>query len=594
MYPVMLKIEGQRCLVVGGGGVAMRKVDGLLVDGAEVTVVATQPIRSLQRLAEEGRISLEVRPYQPGEAATYFLVFAATDDRDVNRRVFEDADSANAWVNVADDPEICNFHLPARVRRGPFQLTVASAGEAPFVVRRIRQFLERKFGEEWAQWMDAAARFRRSVLDMDITAAEREKRFDRFFAATVDTDAVKARVPTEEEETRWLSMDTPCRARAAVPVAHDAPTRTNGKKGLVSLVGSGPGDPGLLTLRARHRLMRADVVVYDRLAKTAIPCDLPATVQLQSVGKEAGHHPMPQEEITALIVRLSREGKRVVRLKGGDPYVFGRGGEEAQTLVAAGIPFEVVPCVTAGIGVPNYAGIPVTQRSEAVRLTLVTAHESIKTQGPQVRWDLLALDPHATIVGYMGTSNLPTVAKKLLGAGMSPKTPAALIERGTTAAQRSVISTIERLPTVAKEKGIRPPALFVIGPTVSLSERLDWFTTRPLFGERIGIFAPAGELGEALELAGVEVVETPLPISPAARVVIGAAPLTGWILRDADGADGLEEERESPGWGADMVAWCLSSAAERRASSLGWQNTVLVESGEPDGLVQAIQDRRSQ
>ena len=262
-------------------------------------------------------------------------------------------------------------------------------------------------------------------------------------------------------------------------------------------------------------------------------------------------------------------------------------------MAEAGVPFEVVPCVTAGIGVPTYAGIPVTQRSEAVRVTLVTAHESKKSQGPQVRWDLLAVDPHATIVGYMGTSSLPNVARKLLGAGMPPETPAALIERGTTSAQRVVISTIEKLPADAVERGIRPPALFVIGPTVSYAPHLDWFTTRPLFGQRIGVFAPAGELGEALELAGVEVVETPLPISPAARIVIGAAPLTGWILRDADGADGLEEERESPGWGADMIAWCLSREAQERAAALGWQNTVLVENGsDPSALVSAIHQHK--
>ena len=193
----------------------------------------------------------------------------------------------------------------------------------------------------------------------------------------------------------------------------------------MSLVGAGPGCAGLLTLRGRQRLLSAQAVLYDRLAAPALPCDLPDCVALYPVGKHAGTHPIPQEQITALLVQLAREDKRVVRLKGGDPNVFGRGGEEAEALAAAGIPFEIVPGVTSGVAAPAWLGVPVTHRQEAVRLTLVTAHESVKSDGPQVRWDLLAQDPHATLVGYMGVSSLPRVVAQLLAGGMSPQTPAA-------------------------------------------------------------------------------------------------------------------------------------------------------------------------
>jgi precorrin-2 dehydrogenase/sirohydrochlorin ferrochelatase len=202
MYPVMLSIEGRRCLVVGGGGVALRKVDGLLAQGANLTVIATEPIMQLEELAREQLIELERRPYQPGEATGYALVIAATDDRAVNRRVYEDADQAGIWVNVADDPPLCSFHLPARVERGTMQLAVASAGEAPFAVRRLRQMLERRFGAEWGEWMEAAARFRRAIRDQHLPRAEQERRYDAFFAATVDAERLTNQKLSETQANR--------------------------------------------------------------------------------------------------------------------------------------------------------------------------------------------------------------------------------------------------------------------------------------------------------------------------------------------------------------------------------------------------------
>ncbi|PWB72093.1 MAG: uroporphyrinogen-III C-methyltransferase [Holophagae bacterium] len=589
MFPVMLDLENRRCLVVGGGGVALRKVQGLLEEGALVTLVAPEAVGPLAALAAAGRIGWERRAYQAGEAGGFWLVVAATDDRAVNAQVFRDADDAGIWANVADDPELCSFHLPARIRRGELQLAIGSAGEAPFAARRLRGLLEQRLGPEWGEWLAAAARFRDQVRRLGLTAPEQESRFDRFFEATVDGENLTARVPTRAEQQQWLAAGPDERRvepAATTPAPGPGPTAA---AGLVSLVGAGPGCPGLLTVRGRRRLAEADAVVYDRLAAGTLPCDLPAAVELHAVGKAAGSQPVPQEEITALLVLLARAGKRVVRLKGGDPYVFGRGGEEAEALAAEGIPFEVVPGVTSGVAALAWAGIPATHRGEAVRLSLVTAHDAAQGEESLVRWDLLAGDEHATLVGYMGVAALPEVVARLLDAGMDPATPAAVIEQGTTSAQRRVVATLAELPAASARAGLQPPALLVIGPTVGHADRLDWFGRLPLAGQRLLIAAADDGLAFHLEDAGAEVVSVPLPLTPAARVVMAARPLTGCLVRRPDEVDGLDDERCSPGWGAEVVAWCVGEATASRARDCGWQRIeVLEEALDPAGLVARI------
>jgi len=569
MFPVSLEVKNRRVLVIGGGGVALRKVQGLVEDRARVTVVAPEVVEPLAEMAERGEIVVERRPYRADAGEGWTLVFAATDDRETNAQVFRDAEGAGVWCNVADDPELCSFHLPARVRRGPLQIAIGSAGEAPFVVRRLRQLLERRFGLEWGEWLSAAARYRLTVRGLKAPRVREEALFDRFFGATVDAETLTARVPTAVEERTWLESPvehrTPQRARArAGRIPRDD------RSGLVSLVGAGPGCPGLLTVRGRQRLLEADVVVFDRLAAAALPPELAPEVELHPVGKVAGNHPVPQEEINDLLVRVARSGKRVVRLKGGDPYVFGRGGEEAEVLASEGVNFEVVPGVTSGVAAMAWAGVPVTHRREAVRLTLLTAHEAIKTDGPQVRWDLLAQDPHSTLVGYMGVSALPQVVAKLVEHGMDPATPAAMVEQGTTSAQKRVISTLSGLPSAIEVAGLEPPALFAIGPTVRHAETLDWVSKLPLAGRRVLVPATRPELGGRLEAAGADVVLLPLPVTPAARVVMGALPLTGCVACAAAEVDWLDEERGGPGWSDDVVAWCVGSETATRAQDRGW------------------------
>jgi uroporphyrin-III C-methyltransferase/precorrin-2 dehydrogenase/sirohydrochlorin ferrochelatase len=585
MFPVMLDVTSRPCLVVGGGGVALRKARSLVEEGAQVTVVAPAVEGEMEDLARRGSVQLERRRYRSGEAAGYALVLAATDDPEVNRQVHADARAAGVWVNVADVPELCTFQLPARVRRGGFELAVASGGQAPFVVRRLRGLLETRFGEEWGPWLAAAARYRARVRARWRGDSAREAAcYDRFFAETVDAASFVARTPTDEEAEAWMAGDgAPAPERAAAPEA----VSERARPGLVSLVGAGPGCPGLLTLRGRRRLFQADAVAYDRLAATALPSDLPSRIELHCVGKESGHHPVPQEEINALLVRLAREGKRVVRFKGGDPFVFGRGSEEAEALTAAGVPFEVVPGVTAGVAVPAWAGIPLTHRREAVRVTLVTAHESTREGAPHMRWELAAQDPHATLVGYMGVTSLPTVVKRLVESGMDPATPAAIVERGTTAAQRLVISSLAALPGEATRAAIQPPALFVIGPTVRHADRLRWLQGRPLAGERLVVFPADGwDPTEALELAGAEVVPVRLPVAPVSRVLMTALPLTGCVLRSPADVERMGDEAASLAWTSAAVTWGLGRETALAARRHAWARVEELDGGtRPSDLV---------
>jgi uroporphyrinogen III methyltransferase/synthase len=293
-------------------------------------------------------------------------------------------------------------------------------------------------------------------------------------------------------------------------------------------------------------------------------------------------------------VRLGAQGRRVVRLKGGDPDVFGRGGEEAEALAAAGVPFEIVPGVTSGVAVPAWIGVPVTHRREAVRLTLVTAHESVKRDGPQVRWDLMAQDRHATIVGYMGVTSLPNVVTELLRSGMSATTPAAMVQHGTTAAQRSVVSTLAELPDAVARAGLGPPGLFVIGPTVEHAERLDWVGRRPLGRERLLVPASAPDLVDALEAAGADVVAVPRAMTPAARVVMRALPLTGCVMRTRTDVEALEEERDGLEWKDGATVWCLGPEPAERARTRRWPGVEEVEAGSSGSdLVEQIRARAS-
>ncbi|MCR4819316.1 MAG: uroporphyrinogen-III C-methyltransferase [Fretibacterium sp.] len=281
--------------------------------------------------------------------------------------------------------------------------------------------------------------------------------------------------------------------------------------GKVWLVGAGPGDVGLMTLRSREVLENADCVVYDRLVGEGVLALIPGKAERVDVGKSGGHHPIPQREIEAILLDRAMAGKRVVRLKGGDPFLFGRGGEEAEALQAAGIPFEIVPGVTSAIAVPAYAGIPVTHRGLSSALHVITAH-SEKGELPNLDFEALARAKGETLVFLMGVKNTGALCQRLMDAGMDSHTPAAVIERGTTARQRRVTGELGSLKALMEERKITPPAILVIGPVASLAKKLDWRTYLPLSGVRVAVTRPrerAGRLSRMLRDTGAEVLEFP-------------------------------------------------------------------------------------
>jgi uroporphyrin-III C-methyltransferase / precorrin-2 dehydrogenase / sirohydrochlorin ferrochelatase len=574
MFPVTLDLHDRRCLLVGAGRIAHRKLLQLLSQHAAVTVVAPTAIEPVAQLAAERRITLLEREFVDSDVEGCRLVLVATGDRVVDQRVAAAARARGIWINVADVPELCDFHLPAVVRRGDLQISIASAGAAPFAVRRLRELLCEHMGPEWSDWMAAAKRFRRRVHARGLSWEAAEACYHRFFAETVDSKTLTARIPTEQEEVLWSA------AGAGEPVP--APAR-----GHVSLVGSGPGHPGLITVRGLDLLRRADAVVYDRLSIPTIPLDLPDTVELHSVGKQAGNHPVPQEEINALLLRLARMGKRVVRLKGGDPFVFARGGEEMEVLRKAGISCEVVPGVTAGIAVPAAAGIPVTYRGQAVRLTFVTAHEG---GTPRMRWDLLAQDTHGTLVGYMGVSNLAEVSAALMGAGMSGATPGAVIEQGTLPGQRSLRAPLAELAALARHEGFRPPAIFIIGQVVAHAQSLEDAAPRPLRGVRLALFAARSDLVEALEEAGAAVLIVPDPLTAATLLVLDSAPLSGWIVRTHGELQSLVHARVTRGLRTTDTLWCVGASLAALAREDNWPRVVeIAEDKGPSLTIAQIQ-----
>jgi uroporphyrinogen III methyltransferase/synthase len=283
-------------------------------------------------------------------------------------------------------------------------------------------------------------------------------------------------------------------------------------KGKVYLVGAGPGDPGLITAKALRLLSECDAVVYDRLVPLELVVPLPRRIERHFVGKRAGRHPIPQDKINSLLVQLAHQGKMVVRLKGGDPFIFGRGGEEALHLRKNSIPYEVVPGVTAGIAAPAYAGIPVTFRGKAVYTIFLTAHEAADKDEPQVPWTWLAQSRQGTIVGYMGVNQLPQVVTELIDGGYAPQTPAAIISRGTSGLQQVCQGDLEDLPHLAEENDIKPPAVFVIGEVAALRPGLKWFEAGILFGKKVMVTRPgdqAGEMYALLRQHGAEVLPMP-------------------------------------------------------------------------------------
>jgi uroporphyrin-III C-methyltransferase/precorrin-2 dehydrogenase/sirohydrochlorin ferrochelatase len=453
-FPIFLRLANEPVLVVGGGAVAERKIDLLLRTSAQVRVIAPELVPGLAERAAAGEITHVAAEFRPEHLDGVRLAIAATDKHAINAWVARQAERRNIPVNVVDDRELSRFIMPAIIDRSPVVVAVGSSGDAPVLTRRLRERLESFLPQRLGTLAKLAGKLRPTVKVRIESPARRRKFWENFFDGTVAADVLAGRSVDAAEIERTLGTG-----------GQDA--------GEVVLVGAGPGDPGLLTLRALRALQNADVILYDRLVSAEILDLARRDAERINVGKTAGGAQVSQDEINALLVQLAQQGKRVCRLKGGDPFIFGRGGEELEALAAAGVRFEVVPGVTAAAGCAAYAGIPLTHRNHAQSLVFVTGHTKDDADD-SVDWDHLAR-PAQTVVFYMGLGHLERIVSRLRAHGAPESRGAAIVEQGTRTEQRVVTGTLADLPQKARQAGIESPALLIVGEVTRLHATLQWF-----------------------------------------------------------------------------------------------------------------------
>jgi uroporphyrin-III C-methyltransferase/precorrin-2 dehydrogenase/sirohydrochlorin ferrochelatase len=456
-FPLFLKVADRHCLVVGGGKVAARKIQLLQRAGALVTVVSPRSCDEVLAYADAGSVTYVHRDFQDEDMHGMVLVIAATGNKAVNRHVAELADRQRIPVNVVDSPKAGSFIVPSMVDRSPVQVAVTTGGSSPVLARLLRARLESFIPAAYGRLARLVDDYRQSVKARFSNPAQR-----RYFWETVLQGRIAELLFAGQED----------KARHALEQAIDDADTSFESTGEVYLVGAGPGDPDLITFRALRLMQQADVVVYDRLVSQPILDMVRRDAEMIYAGKARDQHTLSQESINQLLVRLAKEGKRVLRLKGGDPFIFGRGGEEIETLAEQGIPFQVVPGITAASGCASYAGIPLTHRDHAQSCIFVTGH--LKDGSVDLDWETLA-KPAQTIVFYMGLHSIPVLSRELIAHGLPGDTPVALVQQGTTQDQRVYIETLDSLPALAASGVLKPPTIIIVGQVVSLHAKLSWF-----------------------------------------------------------------------------------------------------------------------
>lgn len=454
--PVFFKLKGQPCLVVGGGVVAARKAALLLRAGGRVTIVAPDLAPDLARRRAAGEITHVARGFQAADLVGMRLVIAATDDEQVNVEVSRLAQMQGIPVNVVDNPKLCSFIVPSILDRSPVMVAVSTGGASPVLARQLRTRLETLIPSAYGRLAAMVEEFRDAAKQRFADPDDRR----RFWEEVLEGPITELVFAGREAEARRRIETALAKGSASTGV------------GEVYLVGAGPGDPDLLTFRAVRLMQQADVLVYDRLVSAPILDLARRDADRIYVGKEKDNHAVPQEGINQLLVDLARQGKRVLRLKGGDPFIFGRGGEEIETLAQEGIPFQVVPGITAAAGCASYSGIPLTHRDYAQSCTFVTGH--LKDGSLDLNWIQL-VQPRQTVVFYMGLTGIEVICSQLIAHGMASDMPAALVEQGTTRNQRVHVGTVATLPSIVAEADVRAPTLTIIGEVVKLHAKLGWY-----------------------------------------------------------------------------------------------------------------------
>ncbi len=460
--PIFLDIKGQRVLVDGGETVAARRAERALEAGALVEIYNDSLSDEFRRCLANSRFTHHARALKEADFSDAAIAYGASEDSDRDAFLHTAARRNGVLANVADVADYCDFITPSVVDRSPLVVAISSGGAAPVIARILRARIESLLPPSYGRLAEFVGRFRDSVSERINKTLDRRRFWENTIEGPVGDLFLSGAAKSAEKHLRSEL---------------DAATSDNpGQKiGEVYLVGAGPGDPDLLTFRALRLMQRADVVLYDRLVGDDILALLRRDAERIYVGKQPQLHTMQQEDISQLLVDLALEGKRVLRLKGGDPFIFGRGGEEIEKLAAHDIPFQVVPGVTAAAGCAAYAGIPLTHRDHAQSCVFVTAHGKDGVLG--LDWETL-VRPAQTVAIYMGLSNLRTLGTEIVAHGLDPNMPAAIIDNGTRDNQRVVIGTVSNLADKAAKEALRGPSIIVIGSVVTLHENLEWFSKR--------------------------------------------------------------------------------------------------------------------
>jgi uroporphyrin-III C-methyltransferase/precorrin-2 dehydrogenase/sirohydrochlorin ferrochelatase len=454
IFPISLKLQQQPCLIVGGGHIAYRKAVLLAKAGAKVDVLAPEIDVNLLQLVQQSQGQYVQDVFSPSTALRHYrLVIAATDNNLVNQQVFAACEAENVLVNSVDDPPHCRFMVPAIIDRSPLVISVASNGTSPVLSRQIRTQLESTIPHGMGKLAEFSGQWRAAVKQKIVNPDERRIFWEELYASPL------------KEQVFNDNLD------AANQSIQQALAEWQTPKGEVYLVGAGPGDPELLTLKALRLMQQADVVIYDRLVSAPILELCRRDAEKVYVGKARSNHAVPQEGINALLVKYAQAGKRVCRLKGGDPFIFGRGGEEIQELYEAGVSFQVVPGITAASGCSAYAGIPLTHRDYAQSVRFLTGH--LKEGSPELPWSELVYEQQ-TLVLYMGLVGLESICEKLIAHGQRADMPVALISKGTTPEQKVVVGTLADIASKVAQHHIQAPTLTIIGEVVNLLEQLKW------------------------------------------------------------------------------------------------------------------------
>lgn len=452
--PLFFDLQGKHCLVVGGGAIAYRKANLLYRAGACLHVIAPQVADELQWLAGQSGGDYVERGYLPADLDNKALVIAATNDENVNAQVSAHAHRRQLPVNVVDNPALCSFILPSIVDRSPLMIAVSSGGASPVLARLLRSRIESMIPAAYGRLAAFVGGFR----DLVKSAIQGESDRRRFWESILEGPVAERVLAGRDDEAEALF--------------YQHLEQREGQYGEVCLVGAGPGDPDLLTFKALRLLQSADVILYDRLVSDAIVDLARRDAERVYVGKAKSNHSVPQEGINQMLIDYARQGRRVVRLKGGDPFIFGRGGEEIEGLIELGIPFQVVPGITAASGCAAYAGIPLTHRDYAQSVRFVTGH--LKDGSLDLNWQDL-VSSNQTVVFYMGLTGLAEICQQMISHGREPVTPMALVQKGTTVEQKVLVGTLDTMPGIVAKQDIHAPTLIIVGEVVQLQDKLQWF-----------------------------------------------------------------------------------------------------------------------